>query len=256
MSWPKHLKVDKRIVPLLSKATYENFPRALRELISNAYDADATRVTIKIGQEAKSIILEDNGNGMTPEQFDFYLRIAGRQRGKRESPKFKRKRIGQFGVGFLAVFPFTQNLEIISSAENSDVVFKASIPTSEFMRQDKFIEDIEDIRITGSERIDPSQREKHYTIVSLSDTSDLVTAYLTHKPRNVSRISIYSWEGLDKLKWELEEILPLQFASSSKFVKVLKYPEPMGMEVWLNKNNYFDMTPLVKLLKLMMVSTK
>ena len=73
MSWPKHLTVDKRIVLLLSASTYENFPRALRELVSNAYDADATTVTVDISSRKKTVIVNDNGSGMTPDEFDFFL---------------------------------------------------------------------------------------------------------------------------------------------------------------------------------------
>ena len=47
-NWVKHLTVDKRIVSLLSASTYENFPGAIREMVSNAYDADATEVNINI----------------------------------------------------------------------------------------------------------------------------------------------------------------------------------------------------------------
>lgn len=103
-SWPKRITVDKRIVGLLSRSTYEKFPKAVREVVSNAYDADATIVDLVINLTDRQITIEDNGIGMTPEEFDFYLRIAGQTRGKTESVKFGRKRIGQLGVGFLAVF--------------------------------------------------------------------------------------------------------------------------------------------------------
>ena len=51
--WPKSIKVDKRIVKLLSGATYENFPKALKELIVNSYDADATKVDVNIDLKKK-----------------------------------------------------------------------------------------------------------------------------------------------------------------------------------------------------------
>src|SRR5712692_10755931 len=138
------ITVDKTIVSLLSKFAYErSFPYALREVVSNAYDADATeaRITIDLAKD-KAVIL-DNGTGMTREEFDFYLRIAGQKRGKRETPKFGRKRIGQFGVGFLAILPFCESLQITSTTENSEECFSADIPAWKFFRQDRKAIDVD-----------------------------------------------------------------------------------------------------------------
>ena len=55
-NWTKRLTVDKRIVRLLSASTYENFPDAIREMVSNAYDADATEVRITINLEQDFIV--------------------------------------------------------------------------------------------------------------------------------------------------------------------------------------------------------
>ena len=75
--WPKRIRVQRRIVNLLSRSLYSDFPRAIREMVSNCYDADATVVKIDIDLRNKEITVEDNGNGMSGEQFDKYLRIAG-----------------------------------------------------------------------------------------------------------------------------------------------------------------------------------
>jgi HSP90 family molecular chaperone len=106
-TWIKHLTVDKRIVRLLSASTYENFPDAIREMVSNAFDADATEIHISIDLKQDFIEVKDNGNGMTPDEFGFFLRIAGQKRDKRRiSPTYGRRQVGQFGIGFLAIFPF------------------------------------------------------------------------------------------------------------------------------------------------------
>ena len=75
--WPKKIRVDRKIVNLLSRSLYSDFPRAIREMVSNSYDADATEVKIQIDLKKKELVVEDNGNGMTVEQFDNYLEIAG-----------------------------------------------------------------------------------------------------------------------------------------------------------------------------------
>ncbi len=105
---PKSIRVDKRIVKLLSGATYENFPKALKELIVNSYDADANKVDVTIDLKRELITIEDNGHGMSELHFDFYLRIAFQSREKEGETVSGRKIIGQFGVGFLSVFPFVK----------------------------------------------------------------------------------------------------------------------------------------------------
>ena len=46
-TFTSQITVDKTIVSLLSKFTYErSFPYAFREVVSNAYDADATEARI------------------------------------------------------------------------------------------------------------------------------------------------------------------------------------------------------------------
>ncbi len=105
--WPKNITVDKRIVKILSESTYENFPRALKELVTNSYDADARTVLISVNLKEEQIIIEDDGKGMDDSDFTFYLRIAGKKREKESNvTPLGRNIIGQFGVGFLSIFPF------------------------------------------------------------------------------------------------------------------------------------------------------
>jgi len=82
---------------------------ALVELIKNAYDADATLVTVtgrNLADAAKgSIIVADDGVGMNEDEFRRgFLTIAGRTKntGDRRSPVFGRRYTGEKGVGRLA----------------------------------------------------------------------------------------------------------------------------------------------------------
>ncbi|MEK6287904.1 MAG: ATP-binding protein [Acidobacteriota bacterium] len=51
------------LVRLLSEGTYTSFPQALKEFISNAFDSDATRLDIRIDDDANAITIRDNGDG-------------------------------------------------------------------------------------------------------------------------------------------------------------------------------------------------
>ncbi len=62
------LRTDERVIARVTDGIYRQPGSALRELISNAYDADATRVVIKTdAPRFDRISVEDNGIGMTPE---------------------------------------------------------------------------------------------------------------------------------------------------------------------------------------------
>ena len=228
------IMVDKNIVSLLSRFTYErSFPYALREVVSNAYDADATTSRIDIGLKEEEVLILDDGNGMTKDEFDFYLRIAGQKRGKRETPKFGRKRIGQFGVGFLAILPFCETLQISSTVENSEEVFTASIPASKFFKQGGKTIDVGEITVPGEIRRDPRLKSEHYTQIKLLNITALAKKYFRQKPLSKKKDSIASRSALERLKWEMQEDLPLPFSEDSKLNEVLAYTESIGMEIYL-----------------------
>lgn len=75
------LKTDERVIARVTDGIYRQPGSALRELISNAYDADATRVVIKTdAPRFDRITVEDDGHGMAPEALaHLLLHIGERQ---------------------------------------------------------------------------------------------------------------------------------------------------------------------------------
>ena len=63
---------------------YSTLPPVISELISNAYDADATEVKIYLNDkdQEKSIIIEDNGHGMSFDEINDKFLLIGRNRRK------------------------------------------------------------------------------------------------------------------------------------------------------------------------------
>src|SRR5205809_4361407 len=108
--------IDPSIIRELS-GIYKPFVKAFKELISNAYDADATTVTITVARDFSSIEVQDNGLGLTPVEFyrDF-ARLGGSTAWLNEgrSPG-GRPRIGYKGIGFLAVARYCSRMEIESA---------------------------------------------------------------------------------------------------------------------------------------------
>jgi len=246
MSWPKHLEVDKRIVVLLSASTYESFPKALREAVSNAYDADATRVDIHLDLDRDVLTIVDNGSGITPDEFEFYLRIAAHPRGRQRRSALRRTRIGQFGIGFLSVFPFCQSLQVESTVSNSALVFRATIPAKEFTTEPETPKDVAAIDVDGLEYTDEKAVERHYTRITLSGLTYLIRRYFeTPSVTGAGDAnSVRSWGGMDRLRWELGETLPVAFPKDSALGSALGYPAS-PLAVFLNdeqvfRNDYCD----------------
>ena len=72
------LQLDPKILKLLGPSLYTNIYYILAELIANAYDADAKNVYII--EKANSIVVEDDGIGMSYEDTKIYLNVAAETR--------------------------------------------------------------------------------------------------------------------------------------------------------------------------------
>lgn len=243
-SWVKYLTVDKRIVRLLSASTYENFPGAIREIVSNGYDADATEVNITIDRKRDFIEVRDNGNGMTPDEFGFFLRIAGQKRDRRRiSPIFSRKQVGQFGIGFLAIFPFGKVIEIESTALRSKITFKARIPAEKYISEGKTI-DVGDIQIPGYEIVDEKYYDQHGTTIHISGLTEMVNRFFsTGNKVKARRDSILAYDPLERLGWLLQEDLPIDYSLKSPYREAFQDLGTAGIKVRLNDKDLVRNSP-------------
>src|SRR3954454_25365823 len=105
--------VDPGIIRELS-GIYKPFVKAFKELISNAYDADAKTITVTVHDDFSTVEVLDDGLGMTPYAFhESFARLGGSTAwlhgGK--SPG-GRLRIGYKGIGFLAVARYCSALQV------------------------------------------------------------------------------------------------------------------------------------------------
>ena len=135
------LTVAGNLVKHLGVQMYAGRPvPAIAELISNAWDADATEVEVRLpldegwdpANESQFITVSDNGNGMTWDMVrDAYLNVGRDRRkteGKDRSPAGRRLQ-GRKGVGKLAGFGIADTLEIqtIHEANDPDIEKQALI---------------------------------------------------------------------------------------------------------------------------------
>lgn len=101
-------KIDTRLATLLSE-NYRSSELALKELIDNAWDADADNVNVFLPEPMSggTIVISDDGSGMTETELTVeYLNVASNRRARRGdlTPLKKRKVKGRKGIGKFAGF--------------------------------------------------------------------------------------------------------------------------------------------------------
>lgn len=160
-----HFQVDSRLATLLSQE-YSSSERALKELVDNAWDADAERVTISLPKPLSrgAIVIQDDGTGMTEQELRrHYLSIATdrrSRRGERTTKKNRqvkgRKGIGKF-AGLMAASVMT--LETIARGRLCRIT----------LRLDE-ISQVEDIELLDiGLHSEPCEWELHGTTITLSE---------------------------------------------------------------------------------------
>ena len=81
-----YLDFGPELIKLLGPNLYTNIYYVLGEIIANAYDADANNVYIIYNNDEKKIVVEDDGTGMTYDEFnEKYLKIGTPTRGAKVS---------------------------------------------------------------------------------------------------------------------------------------------------------------------------
>lgn len=217
--WPKKITVDKRIVRILSGSTYANFPSAIKELITNSYDADAETVQINVDIAKEIIEVRDDGKGMNEEDFAFYLRIAGKSRKKNAYSEKKRRIIGQFGVGFLSALPFCEKYIIETTRKGSSEILHATISSHEYFSEDYQTFDVDEIPIPGGIRNKPELTNEQFTRIRLVGFSKLTLSFFDGKYKLQNRRNTkYNFHPIELLKWELSEYLPLRYNIDSSAI--------------------------------------
>jgi len=129
------LQTSERVLKRITDGIYRQPSSALRELISNSYDADATKVVIETDRPRFSkITIRDNGNGFTYEALASLIcsiggspkrTLDGSDMGvtKKDDPDLSpdgRKLIGKIGIGLFAVSQLTKEFQIITKTKGSD----------------------------------------------------------------------------------------------------------------------------------------
>ncbi|TAN44710.1 MAG: ATP-binding protein [Nitrospirae bacterium] len=109
--------IDKSHITTIGERLYAESIEFVRELVNNAYDADATLVEIIVGED--SIEIRDNGSGMDMDGLRQYFNIGSQQKlYSPKSPAYGRDRIGQFGIGKFASLSACKRFEVLTKRDD------------------------------------------------------------------------------------------------------------------------------------------
>jgi hypothetical protein len=135
------IKVSEKALAHLSKGLYRSPASAVRELVSNAWDAGATRVDITTSVPAfNRIVVTDNGKGFRRADFEKLMNHGIGNSPKRNpdglmpSPGFGRPTLGRLGIGLLGVAQICSRFRIQSRTVTGES-FAAELTIEDALRK-------------------------------------------------------------------------------------------------------------------------
>jgi hypothetical protein len=131
------VEITYQIIGLFSEGLYSSPSKAIEELVSNSFDADADRVDVAVakdlGSPGATIAVFDNGVGMDAEGLKIHWIVGDSIKRRSRVTAAGRYTIGKFGIGKLASYVLGKRLTHISLRNGvyvSTTMDFSSIPTT------------------------------------------------------------------------------------------------------------------------------
>lgn len=176
--------IDLNVLNHLGLNLYTNTPAVLTEIVSNAWDADATEVHIDVNRENGTITIADNGHGMNADDVEHkFLNVgyARREDNRQKSPN-GRNVMGRKGIGKLAMFSLANDVSIFTKRKNDDIVaLKVNVPDLRQAIKEKREYDTETINDTSF------FNKSHGTIIVLADLAREIKTTATYLKKHLAR---------------------------------------------------------------------
>jgi hypothetical protein len=240
-----------KIIADISSGLYRSPAAALKELVSNSYDADATEVLIDTDVPYfRTLVLRDNGCGMSIEKFIEVMNHIGGSRkrmGGSDVTEKGRKIIGRIGIGLLAVAQLGYRFYVTSSTLNSPTRFMAEVDLTPFHRDDasllsmgKMTTTKDEVTIGAIRYVDdiPEDPSIQYTAITVPNVKQGLISEITHDVRKAvgadEELSIHKktiknfkeiiqitrsakridtlFDGYYYMLWELAQICPINYS--------------------------------------------
>lgn len=185
-----------KIIADISSGLYRSPAAAMKELVTNAYDADAEHVVIETdAPRFRNLVVRDDGSGMTIQHFiRVVTHIGGSQKrimGGDLTPNKQRKIIGRIGIGMLAVAQLGFRFYVSSSVKGVPTRFLAEVDLEPFHKDDAAlvsmgrINENEEVLIGAVRYVDdlPEDPDVHYTVITIPDVRKGLVSEVTSAVR-------------------------------------------------------------------------
>jgi len=200
------LKADDRVIARVTDGIYREPASAFRELVSNAWDADATEVTILTDAPRFSrIYVRDNGNGMSYQAVARLLhQIGGSAKRRSDGAAFGitgddpdksrggRPLIGKIGIGLFSVSQLSRRFRIITKSKNECYRITAEVRLRAYSEDgsDDLAREDDDRFISGEVKI-----TREHTDDLLAHGTDIILEEIKPRVRDVLR-STERWRAI------------------------------------------------------------
>ena len=220
------IRLSYKIVELFSEGLYTSPNRAIEELVSNSFDAGATKVYVFISHNLDdsnaSITVIDDGEGMDYEGFKRHWLIGISTKRQLVNPPKGRKQIGKFGIGKLSTYVLANRLTHISKSTNN--YYSASMDYRKIGHIDQEVEPSEAINIALHKLTETQAKQAVGDWAECAKFKQIPSLFGRNSPKSWT-ISIMS-----DLKPKSDEIEP------GRLDWILRTALPLrpDFEIWLN----------------------
>lgn len=272
------LQVSVQIIKHISRGLYRSAASALKELVSNSFDADAKNVIIKwkfshdsLGNlKLNQVEIEDDGNGMNLENLIYtFTHIGGsvKERGTEKKTPMGRDLIGRLGIGMLSVASACRGFRVRTKKMEEQREYIADISLNFFDSLRELTETMDKFNI-GNVKISSRSKPGYekYTIVEIADfrppflsgiMEDMISSYFfREKCESSSQINrekyivnfIEKLAGLkkigklptfDEIITELGLMTPVRYLSDGPVRSTVKGPDGKIFEIPGTKDETF-----------------
>ena len=123
------LTISLNVLEHLGINLYSNVPAVLSETVANAWDADASEVRVEWNKDDGTIVIQDDGIGMTPDDIvDRFLTVGYRRRDEQPGLTEKKRRpMGRKGIGKLSLFSVADIVDVETAKDGTKSAFRLDV---------------------------------------------------------------------------------------------------------------------------------
>lgn len=222
MAKAANFNVDPKLASLLGES-YRSSEEALRELVDNAWDADASKVTVNLpgAVEGSPIVVHDDGSGMTEQEVrSEYLRIASDRTTRKgdRTPGKRRKVKGRKGIGKFAGLMAASEMRVETWARGTKT--SITIAKADLLTAREAVADLEAVAIpVATEKCDSALHGTRVTLTALNQKFELPD------PEKLKAILVMEYGREDEFGVIVNDVpIALEDVPGTQFAQIIDVP--------------------------------